>query len=584
MCKDRRLLFLISAVLIVSFVLAGCGGPKTTESAPVSGGETQEVVSQPQETEATEEEPAAATEAPTSTEKKVATVIFTQEFDTLNPLYTNMWFSMVTFELWNGWAWNFDENNEAFPNFVKELPSVDNGGISADGKTITMKLREDMKWSDGEPITSADFIFTQKMAVDPNNAVASAYPYDKIESIEAPDDYTVVLKFAEPFAPWQATLWKGILPAHVLQPVYDSEGTLNNAAWNLKPDVGCGPYLLEEWESGSFARFVRNENYWGTPPKIDEIFIRFVPDDASQVAALQAGDADIGTFIAWNDTPKLEEAGLTIVAEPSGYNESIFPVINSEKGSTAIDDVNVRKALLMSIDREAIVKDILLGKTKVPASYWDSLPFYNTPPLQNYPYDPEAAKKLLDEAGWIDSNGDGVREKDGVDLVLTYGTTIQELRQDVQAVIQQDLAKVGIKVELMSYDGDVFFASYDQNGPAAKGEIDLMEWMDSPSFPDPDYYYWLCSEIPTDDYPAGANWQYYCDEELDALFKLEATQVDPNERQKTFAKINKIFYDKVIWIGLWQNPDIWAVGPRMQNVKFSGVTPFFNAGEWDITQ
>lgn len=583
MCRDRRMILLCTVLLIVSFICTGCGGQKTTETAPAEAGVTQEVAAPAEVTAA----PAEVTEAPAeeqTTEKKVLTILFTQEFDTLNPLYTNMWFSMVTFDFWNGWAWLFDENNEAFPYLVTEIPSIENGGISEDGRTITMKLRDDIKWSDGEPLTTDDFIFTYEMAIDPNNAVASAYPYDQVKTMEATDPQTLVMSFEEPFAPWQATFWKGILPAHILKPVFESEGTLNNAAWNLKPDVGCGPYLLDEWESGSFARFVVNENYWGTPPVIDEIFIRFVPDDASQVAALQAGDGEIGTFIAWNDTPKLEEAGLTIIAQPSGYNESIFPVINAEKGSVAVDDVNVRKAIIMSINREAIVKDILLGKTYVPASYWDSLPFYNTPALENYPYDPEAAKKLLDEAGWIDANGDGVREKDGVDLTMTYGTTIQELRQDVQAVIQQDLAKVGIKVELMSYDGDVFFASYDQNGPAAKGEIDLMEWMDSTSFPDPDYYYWFCDEIPTDDYPAGSNWQFYCNEELDALFKLEGTQVNPDERQKTFEKINKIFYDEVLWIGLWANPDIWAVSPKMQNVKFSGVTPFFNIGEWDITE
>lgn len=584
MYRNRKMILLCTVFLIISFIFSGCGGQTATESAPAEVEETQEVAAPAEETEA----PVEATEAPaaeeTATEKKVLTVLFTQEFDTLNPLYTNMWFSMVTFDFWNGWAWMFDENNEAFPYLVTELPSIENGGISEDGRTITMKLRDDLKWSDGEPMTADDFIFTYEMAIDPNNAVASAYPYDVVASMEAPDPQTVVMSFEEPFAPWQATFWKGILPAHVLKPVFESDGTLNNAAWNLFPDVGCGPYIIEEWESGSFARFVVNENFWGTPPIIDEIFIRFVPDDSSQVAALQAGDGEIGSFIAWNDTPKLEETGLTIIAQPSGYNESIFPVINAEKGSVAIDDVNVRKAIIMSIDREAIVRDILLGKTYVPASYWDSLPFYNTPPLENYPYDPEAAKALLDEAGWIDANGDGVREKDGVDLAMTYGTTIQELRQDAQAVIQQNLAEVGIKVELMSYDGDVFFASYDQNGPAAKGEIDLMQWMDTSSFPDPDYYYWFCDEIPTDDYPAGSNWQFYCNEELDALFRLEGTQVNPEERQKTFEKINKIFYDEVLWIGLWANPDIWAISPKVQNVSFSGVTPFFSISEWDMTE
>ena len=127
-----------------------------------------------------------------------------------------------------------------------------------------------------------------------------------------------------------------------------------------------------------------------------------------------------------------------------------------------------------------------------------------------------------------------------------------------------------------------FFASYDQGGPAAKGEVAMMEWSDSSSFPDPDYYYWLCSEIPTDEYPAGSNWQYYCNEELDGLFTKETTQVNPEERQKTFQQINQIFYDQVIWLGMWQDPDLWAIGSKLDNVKLSGVTPFYSIAEWDL--
>lgn len=546
MFKKHFVLKMIVLATILSLVLTACGG---------AGGGAQA--------------------------SKVATFIWTQEFDTLNPMYTNMWFVTVTHQLWLPWAWEFDENNEAFPKLVKELPSKENGGISADGTSITLKLRDDLKWSDGKPLTSEDFKFTWQMRVDPKNAVASAYPYDKIESFDTPDAQTVVIHFAEPFAPW-ITLWRGILPSHILKPVYDAEGTLDNAEWNLNPTVGYGPYNFAEWESGSFARFVVNENYWGDKPKIDEIFFRFVPDDASQVAALEAGDGDLGTFIAYSDVPKLKEAGINIMVQPSGYNEGWFFVINEKIGHPALVDVNVRKAIAMAVDREAINRDLLLGLTKVPASFWDSLPFYNDPPLVNYPYDPEAAKKWLDDAGWVDSNSDGVRDKDSVELVLTYGTTIREIRQDTQAVVQQQLAQVGIKVELQSFDADLYFSGYGE-GPAANGEIDIMEWSDAPSaFPDPDVYYWLCSEIPSDEYPAGGNWFYVCDEELDALIQLQATQVDAAERQKTISQINQMFHDRVYWLGLWQDPDVWAVGSRLNNVKFSGVTPLFNIVEWDL--
>jgi len=203
-----------------------------------------------------------------------------------------------------------------------------------------------------------------------------------------------------------------------------------------------GPFNFAEWESGSFARFVRNENYWGEPAKLDEVFIRFVPDDASQTAALKAGDADIGYWMPYADIPGLKDAGYNIMVEPNGYGEWMFLMVNEEKGHPALLDVNVRKAIVLALDREGFNRDMLMGIPKVPASFWDALPYYNNPPLENYPYDPEQAKALLDEAGWVDTNGDGVRDKDGVELEISHATTIKEIRQDVQAVMQQQLAAV----------------------------------------------------------------------------------------------------------------------------------------------
>jgi peptide/nickel transport system substrate-binding protein len=523
---------------------------------------------------------APATAEPTAV-PTVAKLIWTQEFDSLNPLYTNMWFVTVLEQVWNAWAWEYDDQNEAFPKLVTEIPSQENGGISADFLTITLKLRPDVKWSDGTPLTSADFKFTWEMYVAPSNTVATVTPYDTVTSIDTPDNQTVVMHFSEPYAPWLARFWHGILPAHVLKPIFDAEGTLDNAAWNLAPTVGLGPYVFDKWESGSYARFIKNPNYWGTPAKIDQIYFTFVPDDASQVAALLAGDGDLGTFIAYSDVPKLKDAGVSIVTVKSGYNEGLFFSFN-EKGNPGMQDVRVRQAMAMAIDRDSMNQDLMLGLTKTPASFWDALPFYNNPPLENYPYDPEAAKVLLDEAGWMDSNGDGTRDKDGVELIFIYGTTIREVRQSAQAVIQQQLAEVGIGIQLFSYESDVYFAGYGEDGPTYVGDMDIQEWSDAPLFPDPDIYYWLCSEIPSADNPSGTNSFFLCDEELDALIQLQATQVNLNERQQTISQINQIFKDKVYWLGLWQDPDVWALGSRLQNVKLSGVTPFYNITEWTI--
>jgi peptide/nickel transport system substrate-binding protein len=574
----KHLLFTV--LILASMIVSACATATQATTVPTQA---------PPITAPTQPEPTAVSPQPTNTTapvaKTVAKLIWTQEFDSLNPLYTNMWFTQVTYQLWNVWAWNYNDKNEPVPVLVTEIPTADNGGISPDTLTITMTLKSGILWSDGTPLTSDDFKFTQEMYTSPKNAVMTVTPYDQVTGVDTPDDTTVVMHFNEPYAPWLARFWHGILPAHILRPVFESDGTLDNAAWNLAPTVGLGPYVFDTWESGSFARFVKNPNYWGTHANIDEIYFTFVPDDASQVAALLAGDGDLGTFIAYSDVPKLKDAGVSIVTVNSGYNEGIYFSFNKEKGNPAIQDVRVRQAIAMAIDRDSINKDLMLGLTKTPASYWDALPFYNNPPVENYSYDPEAAKALLDDAGWVDSNGDEVRDKDGVELIVGYGTTIREVRQSVQAVIQEELAAVGIKVNLYTYESDVFFAPYNENGPTYTGELDFQEWSDSPAgFPDPDIYYWLCSEIPSTENPAGTNSFYLCDEELDALIQLQAKQVNVDERQQTISQINQIFHDKMYWLGLWQDPDVWALGTRLQNVKLSGVTPFYNITEWTITK
>jgi peptide/nickel transport system substrate-binding protein len=256
--------------------------------------------------------------------------------------------------------------------------------------------------------------------------------------------------------------------------------------------------------------------------------------------------------------------------------------MHPEKGNPALKDVKVRQALAYAFNREKLVQDLLLGLTGVAATDWDESPWVD-PTITPYPYDPEKAKALLAEAGWTDTNGDGTVDKDGVELILKYGTTNREVRQNTQAVVQQELAAVGIGIELLSYDADLFFSSYQDDGPSANFSLDIIEYSDSPNFPDPDTVTWLCSDIPSDENPAGTNPTGLCDEKLDGLFQLQATQIDLAERQATFYEITRYIYDNAFWIGLWLDPDLFGFSDRLSNVKMSGATPFFNIAEWELT-
>jgi peptide/nickel transport system substrate-binding protein len=518
-------------------------------------------------------------------DSNIVTVIFTQEPDSLNPLYTQMWFAHNAIELYLVPPWFIDDTLSPSAALVEEIPSAENGGVSADGTVITLNLRDGLLWSDGAPLTSSDFVFTYEMWLAPGNTPSTRFPYDeKVASVEAPDEGTVVVTFNEPYAPWVTTLFhEGILPEHVLRPVFEAEGTIDNADWNRNPTVTSGPFVFSEWETASHMLFTRNDNYALGPASADGVFIRFVPDDASQIAALINGDGDIGAFISPADVPQLEEAGIGIATVNSGYNETWFLNVDPELGHPALQEVNVRRALAMAFNRWQITEDLLLGLTYPPASFWEGSP-YARPGAEPYPYDPDMAAQLLDDAGWVDSNGDGTRDKDGTELMLRYLTTTREIRIETQVVAQQQLQELGIGVELITYEPDIFFNTYGAGGPVSTGQYDIAEWSATTGgFPDPDTADFLCSQIPSEDNPEGLNSNFYCNPELDELFAEQARTTDPAVRADIFHQIDQILFDDAIFIGVWYDPDLWAVNNRVVDARISGADPFWNAVNWDIS-
>jgi peptide/nickel transport system substrate-binding protein len=573
----QKLFTLLAVLVLASMILAACG-PAATEAPAVE---------EPAAPAATEPAAPVATEPPAPTFSGTSTVTFTQEPDNLNPMYSTMYFSMILREFYLKPAWSFDENANPVPELVTEIPSVENGGVSADGKTITINLRDDITWSDGTPLTSDDFVFTYDMIMSEANVPQSRHPYETyVASVEAPDPTTVVVNFNEPFVPWLTGLFTYVLPKHILQPVFEADGTLDQAEWNRNPTVGVGPFVFSEWESGGHISFTANPN-WIDPPNIEQVFVRIVPDDAAQEAAIIAGDTDFGVFLSSDQIEKLEAGGdVKVVAVASGYDEGWFLNVNPETAHPAMQDVNVRKAIAMATDRFTIVKDLLVESINpVNTNFWDNTPPYGNSDLQPYPYDPEQAKALLDAAGWVDSNGDGTRDKDGVELVLRYITNQRELRKNVQAVVAQQWANVGIGAELVNYSSDVFWNGYNDGGPQAQGLYEIAEYSSVPGgFPDPDSSGWKCDEITTAENPDGPNWQGYCNPKIDELMDKQAVTLDTAERLAIFQEIQQIMYDDAIYIGMWKDPDLWSINSRVENVKLSGVYPFWNVSEWTVSE
>ncbi|MBZ0284523.1 MAG: peptide ABC transporter substrate-binding protein [Anaerolineae bacterium] len=519
-------------------------------------------------------------------DENVLRIALQQEPDSLSPLYTQMWFGTSVIDLVLIPLWWIDNTGTAIPAIAAEIPTVENGGVNADGTVITVKINPNAVWSDGEPITSKDVLFTYEMIMNEANTVNSRYPFDeKVASVEAPDAETAVITFNEPFAPWLTSMFAtalAVVPEHVLRPVFEAEGTLDTAEYNRAPTVGNGPFNFVSWEAGSGMEFVRNDSYFLGTAKLDGVNIQFVPDDATVVSALIAGDTDVGTFISSGDVPALEETGaINIELVPSGYNEGIYFNVG-ERAHPAMLDVNVRKALAMAIDRDRINSDLNAGLVFTGYSFWQETPFAN-PNLAPIAFDKDAAAAALEAAGWVDSNGDGTRDKDGVELVLRYVTNQRQVRKDVQAIVQQDMADIGVGIEILNFESDLFFADYANNGPMAIGEYDLGEFSNAPSFPDPDTSIFTCPQVPGDENPTGSNNNWYCNPALDELFAQQAATVDFNSRVEIFHQIDQILYDEVIWLSMWYDPDLWAINNRIANTLVSGADPLWNAVNWEIT-
>jgi peptide/nickel transport system substrate-binding protein len=519
---------------------------------------------------------------------QVVTMTLFEEPDSLNRAYTTMWYALIVLDMLNPGLWAWNDKLEPSLEMAAQFPTKENGLISEDGLTITIPLNKDAKWSDGEPVTVDDFVFTYEMIVDPANIVMTTWPYaDYLESVTAQDDHTLVLKFSESFAPWATTIFDFVMPEHVLRPIFEAEGTIDNADWNRNLTVVNGAFALKEWEAASHMILEANANYWRGRPVLDQIHVLIVPDDEAQMAAIKAGDTDIGVFLSYADIPTIEALpDVDVVTVLSGYNESWFFNLNTDataaqNGHPALQDVRVRQAIAYAVDFDAICQELLFGGTYPPRTPWEEMPF-NYPDANLYKYDPDKAKALLDEAGWVDTNGDGTRDKDGVELVLVYSTTAgREVREQTQVVAMQYLADVGIGITVQNGSYDVFWNSYGDGGPIATGNYDLAQWSSqAQGFPDPSENQWLCSEIPSDESPAGNNWYGICDPEMEAPFRAQEVEMDPNQRIQLFHEIGRIMTERVYWLGVWHDNDVWTINKRAKNVKISGADCFWNCYEW----
>jgi peptide/nickel transport system substrate-binding protein len=615
MKRTNKLMSLVGLLVIASVVLTACGGgtaptdtpapqpttaPKPTTApttAAATAAPTAEVTAAPTEQKCPEPAKLDVASAPTT---KSVTIAFSQEPNNAVIAYSDMTYAAWASQLILAGLGRWDDKENFVPELATEVPTSENGGVSADGLTITWHLKPCLFWSDGEPLTSKDIVFTWKSEMDPANTPVSRTGWDKIASIDTPDDSTAVVHFKELFPPWQ-TLWTQLaqgtstepLPAHILE----GHTGLEKDPEIHQPTVGSGPFIIKEWVAGDHMTLVANPNYVGGHPKLDAVNIKFVPDPETALAALKTGDVDLNPDFAESDIPTIEalEPNVHLIVGATPSFEHLFFNLGTTagvdgKGVSDVDgfcpfqDVNVRKAIMLGIDRQTIVDTLLYGKTTVPASLWPNSSWYNTS-LTPYPYDPDQANQLLDAAGYkVGAGGIRAGTCNGKPVKFSLGleTTTKQLRIDQVLAIKDMLKKVGIEVKPNHVPAGTYFGAYSEGADLKTGKYDMAIYTTG-YYPDPYADSSLCSNVPSKGSPTGNNDYHICDPKLDALFAAINASADPAVRKKAVDAVQQYQYDNVQFVPLYARANVSGITPRFDAGPF-GANGYFawNAVAWDV--
>lgn len=471
-----------------------------------------------------------------------------------------------------------DGKGNQVPDLAAQVPTLENGGISKDGLTITYRLRRNVKWQDGAPFTSADVKFSWQAVMNPSNNVVERRGYDQVRSVDTPDPYTVVFHLKSPFAPFVDTVFGEsddpfrIIPKHLLA----KEPNINQVPFNQLP-IGTGPFKVTRWIHGDRIEYAANPYYFRGAPKIHAITVFIVPDGNTEESELRAHDLDLVPDIATANLANLRARpaqGVTTLLTPG----PIYAAILFNLQHPPLDDVRVRRALAYAIDEKRIIDTLLFG-TAVPAAadlsdfYWA----YN-PNVARYPYSPAKAQALLDAAGWTKGAG-GMRQKNGrpLSLQLTYGQGNATSRQ-MGVQIQSDLRKAGIDVQVKAYTYTMLYATKAMGGILNGGKFDLAEYVWVAGADPDDSSAWMCGMAP----PDGNNSTHYCNPQFDAAERDALTHFDRARRKKDYAITQQLLASDAPAAFQYYQRSRYALASGLKNFTPNGISAGWNSYEWSF--
>ncbi len=489
-----------------------------------------------------------------------------EDADRLNPVLGNTSIAaQVVTTILEGLTEN-DPDGNYVPVLAAELPTLENGGVSQDLTTVTWKLKPDVVWSNGEPFTSEDVKFTWQAAVSPANGAILSGRYAQIADIQTPDPHTVVITYKE-FNAGYLDQFPWILPRFA-GPVDD----MQNWEFNRNP-IGTGPFMLKEWVSGDHITVVKNPLYREAAagkPYIDGINFLVVPSEEARTAMMIEQDAHIMLWAGSDAEAQIEASGVASGRTAPGIwvlelRFNLSKPFDGDPGPNPphpiLGDRRVREAITMAINRQRINRELLADTTVYDidsplAVGWMACQ------VEPWTYDPERAKALLDEVGWRDEDGDGVREAHGVPDV-TDGTKLSLMMNGytgfstlelVELAVQEDLKNVGIEVKIANQDFAVIFGTWADKSPRMLGDYDLLIY-DAGLFAEPgadieqDFASYM---IPSETNQGGTNIYRWNRQDVDAWIKAANSTPDINVRRENFCKVANALREDIVTFPILQ--------------------------------
>lgn len=492
-----------------------------------------------------------------------------QEPDTLNPLLSDLLATAEVGSLIFSGLIIANDKGEWMPDLAVEVPTLQNGGVSRDGLTVTYKLRQGTMWHDGSPFTADDVKFTWQTIMNSKINVVSRDGYDKIKAIDTPDKYTVVVRFKEYYAA-HLTLFSTILPKHTLEAI----GDMNKASFNRSP-IGTGPFKFKEWRLAEAVVLEANTAYFRGKPNLDMITYKVIPDSNIMLIQLKAGEVDIVSNVAFAQLDQVKDiSGIQAVTTPN----MIWEHLDFNLDNPLFQDGRVRQAIALGIDKQAIIANVLKNAASPAVGDQSPLSWAYNPVAKQELRDVNAARELLEQAGWKLGDG-GVFVKDGRKLAFSLAfPTGNRSREIVASVIVQQLKDVGITVEIKPIETKEFFGDLMKK----RGfETAMYAWV---AGIDPENLsLWHSKRIPSSNNGyEGQNYPGWRNAEVDALTEQGARTIDIEGRKQIYFRIQDIIIQEHPVVPLYFRSNIDAVKNTVVNYR-GNPTPagnLWNAWQW----